>query len=107
MIDSVQASHRGRVMRHEITTRASADQVWSAWTQMEKLQQWFPDRAEGRAVPPPHTLALAGSQRFPGGRACVHDLIVRVNQRSKMLRGQLSLAVPKKRAWSMICRNLS
>jgi len=49
MIEAMAARHRGRVMRHEITTQAGPESVWRAWTEMEKLQQWFPDRAEGAA----------------------------------------------------------
>jgi len=39
--------HEGRVMRHEMTTRASPSQVWSAWTEPARVSEWLTDRAEG------------------------------------------------------------
>jgi uncharacterized protein YndB with AHSA1/START domain len=42
--------HRGRTIRTTIRTTASRTQLWEAWADPEKLAQWFPDRAEGRAT---------------------------------------------------------
>jgi len=42
--------HQGRTIRAEIQTTAGPEQLWEAWADPEKLAQWFPDRAEGRAV---------------------------------------------------------
>jgi uncharacterized protein YndB with AHSA1/START domain len=41
--------HRGRIITAAIDTTASPDQLFEAWADPEKLAQWFPDRAEGRA----------------------------------------------------------
>ena len=40
-----------RVIRAEIATSATPEQVWAAWTDPEKIAQWFVDRAEGQPVP--------------------------------------------------------
>ena len=42
--------HRGRTIRTVVRTTASRTQLWEAWADPEKLAQWFPDRAEGRAT---------------------------------------------------------
>jgi uncharacterized protein YndB with AHSA1/START domain len=43
-------AHQGKTIRTQIRTSASPDQLWEAWADPEKLAQWFPDRAEGRAA---------------------------------------------------------
>jgi len=45
---SPKLEHGGRVIRGEIRTSASPEQVWEAWTDPQKISQWFTDRAEGR-----------------------------------------------------------
>jgi uncharacterized protein YndB with AHSA1/START domain len=42
--------HRGRTIKTTIRTTATPEQVFEAWADPAKLAQWFPDRAEGRAV---------------------------------------------------------
>lgn len=42
--------HRGRIIRTSIQTRAGADRLWNAWTDPDRLSQWFADRAQGRAL---------------------------------------------------------
>ena len=42
--------HRGRTIRSTIRTTATAEQIFEAWADPAKLAQWFPDRAEGRAI---------------------------------------------------------
>ena len=42
--------HRGRTIRTAIRTTASPEQIFEAWADPAKLAQWFPDRAEGRAI---------------------------------------------------------
>jgi uncharacterized protein YndB with AHSA1/START domain len=42
--------HRGRTVRTTIRTTATPEQLFEAWADPAKLAQWFPDRAEGRAV---------------------------------------------------------
>jgi uncharacterized protein YndB with AHSA1/START domain len=42
--------HRGRVIRESMRTTATPGQLWEAWADPARLAQWFPDRAEGRAV---------------------------------------------------------
>ncbi len=41
-------SHKGRVIRTEIRTTATPQQVWEAWTDPQKIAQWFVDKAEGK-----------------------------------------------------------
>ena len=41
--------HERRVIRDEIKTSASPQQVWEAWADPAKISQWFVDRAEGKA----------------------------------------------------------
>jgi uncharacterized protein YndB with AHSA1/START domain len=43
--------HRGRIIRVEIRTGATPDQVYEAWADPEKIAHWFPDKAEGKAEP--------------------------------------------------------
>jgi uncharacterized protein YndB with AHSA1/START domain len=43
--------HRGRIIRVEIRTSATPDQVYEAWADPEKIAHWFPDKAEGKAEP--------------------------------------------------------
>ena len=43
--------HLGRIMRAEIRSKATPQQAYDAWTDPEKITQWFPDRAEGKAEP--------------------------------------------------------
>jgi uncharacterized protein YndB with AHSA1/START domain len=40
--------HKGRVTRAEIVTSAPPDRVWEAWTDPDRLAEWFVDRARGR-----------------------------------------------------------
>jgi uncharacterized protein YndB with AHSA1/START domain len=42
--------HRGRTIRASIRSTATREQIFESWVDPEKLAQWFPDRAEGRAV---------------------------------------------------------
>jgi uncharacterized protein YndB with AHSA1/START domain len=42
--------HRGRTIETTIRTTATPEQIFEAWADPGKLAQWFPDRAEGRAV---------------------------------------------------------
>jgi uncharacterized protein YndB with AHSA1/START domain len=42
--------HGGRTIRAGIRTTATAAQLWEAWTDPQKIAQWFPDRAEGAPV---------------------------------------------------------
>jgi uncharacterized protein YndB with AHSA1/START domain len=41
--------HSGRIIRAEMRTSASPDQVYEAWADPEKIAHWFVDKAEGRA----------------------------------------------------------
>ncbi len=41
--------HKGRIVRAEMRTNATPEKVWQAWSDPEKLAQWFPDRASGEA----------------------------------------------------------
>jgi uncharacterized protein YndB with AHSA1/START domain len=43
--------HIGRIIRAEIRTKATPQQAYDAWADPEKIAQWFPDRAEGKAEP--------------------------------------------------------
>lgn len=43
--------HTGRILRHEIRTKATPQQAYDAWADPEKIARWFPDRAEGKAEP--------------------------------------------------------
>jgi uncharacterized protein YndB with AHSA1/START domain len=43
--------HLGRIIRAEIRTKATPQQVYDAWADTEKIAHWFPDRAEGNAEP--------------------------------------------------------
>lgn len=43
--------HGGRIIRAEMRTSASPEQVYEAWADPEKIAHWFVDRAEGRAEP--------------------------------------------------------
>ena len=40
--------HGGRIIRDEIRTTASSQQVWEAWTDPVMIAQWFTDRADGK-----------------------------------------------------------
>ena len=40
--------HHGRQLTVQIRTKASPEQVWQAWTDPEKLAQWFVDKARGK-----------------------------------------------------------
>jgi uncharacterized protein YndB with AHSA1/START domain len=40
--------HRGRIIRAEIRTAAPPERIWAAWTDPEKIAQWFVDGAEGK-----------------------------------------------------------
>lgn len=42
--------HQGRIIRTVIRTRTDPDRLWQAWADPARLAEWFPDRAEGRAV---------------------------------------------------------
>ncbi len=42
-------THRGRIVRATMRTKASGGRVWDAWANPDYLAQWFPDRAEGEA----------------------------------------------------------
>ena len=46
-----QIEHKGRVIRAEIETSATPQQAWEAWADLEKIAQWFVDRASGEAKP--------------------------------------------------------
>ena len=37
----------GRIIRDEIRTKATPQQVWDAWTDPNKITQWFVDKASG------------------------------------------------------------
>lgn len=50
MPDKKKPEHSGCVIHASMKTTAPPEQVWEAWVDPEKLAQWFPDRAEGRAV---------------------------------------------------------
>ncbi len=41
--------HKGRIIRTQMRTTATPQQVWEAWTDPAKLAQWFPDKASGEA----------------------------------------------------------
>jgi uncharacterized protein YndB with AHSA1/START domain len=47
MPDVKQITHKGRIIRAEIRTSASPQQVWEAWADPEKIASWFVDRATG------------------------------------------------------------
>jgi uncharacterized protein YndB with AHSA1/START domain len=47
MPDSKPYKHAGRIIRTEIRTSAPAQNVWAAWTDPQKIAQWFTDGAEG------------------------------------------------------------
>lgn len=49
MSDQKEFQHKGRAIRTEISTSASPEQVWKAWTDPEHVARWFVDRAEGEA----------------------------------------------------------
>lgn len=49
MSDEKKFEHKGRVIRAEIETTATAAQAWEAWADPEKIAQWFVDRASGEA----------------------------------------------------------
>ncbi len=40
-------AHKGRIIRAELRTTATPQQVWKAWTDPEKIAQCFVDRATG------------------------------------------------------------
>ncbi len=42
-----ESSRKTRAIRAVLSTRATPEQVWRAWTDPEKLAQWFVDRAQG------------------------------------------------------------
>jgi uncharacterized protein YndB with AHSA1/START domain len=50
MTENKKPEHRGRTIKAAIRSSATPEQIWEAWADPEKLGQWFPDRAEGRAV---------------------------------------------------------
>jgi uncharacterized protein YndB with AHSA1/START domain len=41
--------HTGRIFRAEIRTTATPQEAYEAWADPEKIAQWFPDHAEGKA----------------------------------------------------------
>jgi uncharacterized protein YndB with AHSA1/START domain len=43
--------HKGRIIRAEMRTTATAQQAWEAWADPEKIAGWFVDRATGEAKP--------------------------------------------------------
>src|SRR5271155_2816156 len=43
--------HKGRIIRAEISTKATPQEAYDAWADPEKIAHWFPDRAEGKAEP--------------------------------------------------------
>jgi uncharacterized protein YndB with AHSA1/START domain len=43
--------HEGRTLALEMRTSAPPAAVWAAWTDPERIAQWFVDRAEGRPEP--------------------------------------------------------
>jgi uncharacterized protein YndB with AHSA1/START domain len=43
--------HRGRIIRVEMRTNATPEQIYQAWADPEKIAHWFPDKAEGQAEP--------------------------------------------------------
>jgi uncharacterized protein YndB with AHSA1/START domain len=47
----ISIEHRGRMMRIEMRTTATPEQVYEAWADPEKIAHWFPDKAEGKAEP--------------------------------------------------------
>jgi uncharacterized protein YndB with AHSA1/START domain len=47
MSDEKQITHKGRIIRAEIRTSATPQQVWEAWADPEKIASWFVDRATG------------------------------------------------------------
>lgn len=49
MLEKKEVTHKGRIIRTEIRTTATPQQVWEAWTDPVKLSQWFTDRAMGEA----------------------------------------------------------
>jgi uncharacterized protein YndB with AHSA1/START domain len=50
MTQNKKPEHRGRIIKTAIRSSATPEQLFEAWADPEKLAQWFPDRAEGRAV---------------------------------------------------------
>ena len=51
MANPTSFEHKGRVIRTEMKTSATPEQVWEAWADPEKIAQWFVDRATGEAKP--------------------------------------------------------
>src|SRR5271163_393292 len=43
--------HKGRIIRAEISTKATPQEAYDAWADPEKIAHWFPDHAEGKAEP--------------------------------------------------------
>jgi uncharacterized protein YndB with AHSA1/START domain len=43
--------HAGRIMRVEMHTTATPEQVYEAWADAEEIAHWFPDKAEGTLEP--------------------------------------------------------
>ena len=43
--------HQGRVIREEILVLAPPEPVWRAWTDKNRVAEWFADRARGSATP--------------------------------------------------------
>lgn len=41
--------HKGRVVRAEILAATPPERVWQAWTDPDRVAEWFPDRARGTA----------------------------------------------------------
>lgn len=41
--------HQGRIVRAAIVTSAPPERVWDAWTDTDRVAEWFPDRARGTA----------------------------------------------------------
>jgi uncharacterized protein YndB with AHSA1/START domain len=51
MTKAKKIEHKGRIIRAEIRTSATAAQAWDAWADPEKIAAWFVDRASGEAKP--------------------------------------------------------
>jgi uncharacterized protein YndB with AHSA1/START domain len=49
MSEAGRYEHKGRMLRAEMRTKATPEQVWEAWADPEKIAQWFVDRASGEA----------------------------------------------------------
>lgn len=43
--------HTGRLIEVEVVTRASAGRIWEAWTDPERMVEWFADRVGGSMLP--------------------------------------------------------